>query len=132
MKNERVAYYSIVAIFFLVILFSVRYIVNTTRILVDYEQQITPTEIFWEINKNDSTLRIKEPVYLTKSYYLSELQREAFKDNNEIYQELYHDSVPNKGSILNLKPPFILWKNNKNDTIRVFKNLKTLKFIKAY
>lgn len=130
MKNDRIIYYSIVVIFFLSILFSVRYVVNTTRIIIDYEQNINPTEIFWEVDKSDSTLRIQEPLYLSNNYYLSEKQKNAFYKDSIIGSQLYADSLPNKGSILNLKPPFVLWKSAKNDTVKVYKNQRTLKFVK--
>jgi len=99
-------------------------------VVVDYENSISTTEIFWNIDSNDSILRITEPVYVTKHYYLIDLQKQKYKDDSLIMAELYKDSVPNPGSVLNLKPPFILWKGEKNDTIKVFKNEKTLKFVK--
>lgn len=130
MKNYRLAYYGVVALFFVAILFSVRYIVNTTRIAVDYESSINPVEIFWEINSQDSVLRVREPLYITKEYRLVDSQKEKFRADPIIGEQLYSDSVSNPGSILNLEPPFVMWKSAKNDTVKVFKNEKTLKFVK--
>lgn len=132
MKKDLIFYYAIVALFFLVILFSVRYIVNTTRVFVGYEEAINPVEIKWEVDKVDSVLRVQEPVYLANNYYICKTQsQEYFSENDSIIvMELFSDSIVNKGSFLNLKPPYILWKNPKNDTLKVFKNERTLKFVK--
>lgn len=130
MNKNLLAYYSVVTLFFIAILFSVRYIVNTTRIAIDYESGINPVEISWDINAQDSILRVKEPIYITKEYYLIDSQKEKYKSDSMITAQLFQDSIPNKGSILNLKPPFVLWKSAMNDTVKVFKNEKTLKFVK--
>jgi hypothetical protein len=122
MKKGLIGYFSIVLLFFVSILFSVRYIVNTTRIYVGYEEAINPTEIFWNIDSSDSILRVQDPLYLTKDYYLCNSHLERFKNDSVIMAELFKDSIPNKGSIINLKPPFVLWKNSQNDTIKIFKN----------
>jgi len=130
MKKGLIAYYGIVLFFFLIILFSVRYIVNTTRIFIGYEESINPVEIFWDIDDKDSILRVQDPLYMTKDYYLTKEHQNKIKEDSALTAQLFHDSVPNKGSIMNLKPPFVLWKSPKNDTVKIFKNEKTLRFVK--
>ncbi|MBS7332572.1 MAG: hypothetical protein KIG88_03115 [Weeksellaceae bacterium] len=133
MKKDLLFYYAIVALFFVVILFSVRYIVNTTRVFVGYEESVNPVEIKWQVDESDSVLRIQEPLYLANNYYICKSQTiETFtKNDSVIVKELFSDSTVNKGSVLNLKPPYVVWKNPKNDTLKVFKNEKTLRFVKA-
>jgi len=131
MKISTYLYYCLVIFVFVGILFSVRYVVNTNRIIVDTEESINPIEIFWEVNREDSLLRIKDPLYLNTNFYLIESQKEKYNDDTAIISELYNDSIPNQGSLVNLKPPFMLWKSGKNDTIKVFKNQKTLFFVKS-
>ena len=132
MKKDLLFYYTIVLLFFVIIIFSVRYIVNTTRVFVGYEESINPIEIKWEIDAADSVLRVQDPVYLANNYYICNSQsRHYFKEKDSILvDELFSDSIANRGSVLNLKPPYILWKNPKNDTLKVFKNDRTLKFVK--
>ena len=132
MKKDLL-FYAISAVFFFVILFSVRYIVNITRIFVDFEEQITPTEIFWEIDSNDSILRIKEPVYMSNNYFLCEKQIEklSIRKDSVLLKEINNNSTKNKGSILNLRPPYVLWKSAKNDTVKVFKNEELLLFVRS-
>jgi len=82
---------------------------------------------------SDSTIRIKEPVYLNKDYYLIDYKEnnDFIKEDSALYRDLYLDSI-NRGSIINLKTPYNIWKNKYNDTIHVFKNRKHLKFVYDY
>ncbi|RLZ11622.1 hypothetical protein [Faecalibacter macacae] len=132
MKKDLI-FYAFVALFFFVILFSVRYIVNVTRIFVDFEEKISPIEIFWEIDSNDSILRIKEPIYMSNNYFLCDKQRDKFTLNKDsvLLNEINNEFTENKGSILNLKPPYVLWKSAQNDTVKVFKNEKLLMFVRS-
>ena len=131
MKKD-ITYYSVVGIFFLAIIFSVRHIVNTTRIFIGYEESISPVEILWDIDREDSILRVEDPMYLANNYFLSEDQKSRLIESADslVIAEVYSDSTENKGSILNLRAPYVLWKNPKNDTIKVFKNERMLMFIK--
>ncbi|WP_068596873.1 hypothetical protein ACF3NR_07010 [Vaginella massiliensis] len=128
MRKESLLYWILVLSMLVGILFTVRYIVNHTRIYVNYEVGISPKVINWEM-ESDSTIRIKEPIYLTKDYYLIPYKDDAFlKEDADLYNELMNDSV-NKGSILNISSPYNIWKNPNNDTIHVYKNKKHLKFV---
>lgn len=132
MKKDLIIYYAIVASFFITIILSVRYIVNTTRVFVGYEESVNPVEIKWQVDEVDSVLRVQEPMYLANNYYICKTHdiKSFTKNDSVIVKELFSDSIANKGSVLNLKPPYILWKTAKNDTIKVFKNEKMLKFVK--
>ena len=123
-------YYVTVFVFFCCILFSVRYIVNANRIIIGTEEIINPTEIFWDVNPSDSLLRVKEPLFLDKTFILSKHQVKKYKQDSIIYAELYEDTIPNKGALINMQPPFIMWKTKKNDTIKVYKNGMSLNFVK--
>lgn len=129
--NLRILFYYITVLsFFVVIMGVVYYIVNTTRVEVTYEDYINPTEILWNVDPEDSTLRIKEPLYLTNDYFLTENQYFKIKQDTLLFNQLYNDTLFKQGCIMNLKAPYILWKSAKNDTLKVIKNQKTLKFIK--
>ncbi|WP_291046752.1 MULTISPECIES: hypothetical protein [unclassified Empedobacter] len=117
--------------FFTVLIFSVRHIVNTTRIFVGYDDGFNPINIKWNFDKKDSTLRVKDPIYVRSDYYLIDYKDKAFlKKDTVLYAELFEDSLAVKGNVLNLKPPYFLWKETKNDTLKVFKHNITLKFTK--
>lgn len=131
MKFNTYLYYSLVLLIFTVLLFSVRHIVNTHRIIISSEELIDPVSIFWEVDKSDSLLRVKEPLYLGTNFILIDHQKNKYENDSAIYNELFADSIPNKGSVVNLNPPYVLWKLSKNDTIKVFKNNKTLSFVKS-
>ena len=130
MNSRIILYYISVLSFFVIILGTVYYIVNTTRVLVNYEDYISPTEIMWEVDPEDSTLRIKDPVYITNDYKLVDHQYFKIKQDTLIFDQLYNDTIYAKGCLMNLKPPYILWKSRNNDTVKVIKNEMTLKFIK--
>lgn len=130
MNRKNIFYYLIVSSFFLIILITVYYVVNTTRVFVNYEESINPTEIMWEVDPEDSTLRIKDPVYLTNDYILVKNQYFKAKQDSAIFNQLFNDTIFVKGCIMNLKPPYLIWKSSNNDTIKIIKNEKTLKFIK--
>lgn len=132
MKFEKSVflYYSSVLLIFLFILFLVRYIVNNTRVFVGYEEGFSPTEIQWNCDKTDSILRVQEPLYLRNDYYLIHYNSQHVISDSVLKHELLNDSLPNKGSLMNVSPPYILWKNQKSDTIKLFKHNKTLKFVK--
>ncbi|WP_334126632.1 hypothetical protein [Empedobacter brevis] len=131
MKKELIFYYISVLVFFTVLIFSVRHIVNTTRIFVSYEDGFNPIHIKWNFDPKDSTLRVKDPMYLKNEYYLIDYKDKSFlKKDTVLYAELYDDSLTNKGNILNIQPPYFLWKEAKNDTLKVFKHSITLKFTK--
>ncbi len=128
-KKGILFYYLGVLVFFLVILLAVRYIVNNTRVFVGYEEGINPVEIQWNCDRRDSILRVVDPLYLHNQYYLINYENEAFiKSDSVLYNDLFNDTIPNKGSLMNVTPPYILWKSQKNDTIKLFKHNKTLKF----
>jgi hypothetical protein len=130
MKINSVNYYLIVLVIFSGILFSVRYIVNTNRIIIGSEESINPVEIYWEVDDEDSILRLKDPLYVDKTFVLSKNQCEKFKKDSLISSELFVDTVPNEGALINLKPPYVLWKSGMNDTIKVFKYGRSLNFVK--
>ena len=81
MKKELIIYYLGVVIFFVALLFSVRHLVNTTRVFVGYEDSFSPTLIKWRLDEKDSTLRIKDPLYLKKDYYLIDYKNDKFIKN---------------------------------------------------
>ncbi len=130
MKINKLGYYLTVLMIFCTVLFSVRYIVNSNRIIIGSEEAINAVEIFWYLDEEDSILRIKEPLYVDKSFVLSKSQLNKYKNDTIIYPELFGESVVNKGALINLKPPYVLWKVGMNDTIKVFKNGRSLKFVK--
>lgn len=130
MKINSFCYYLIVAVIFSGILFSVRHVVNSNRIIVSSEESINPTSIYWDVDEEDSLLRVKDPLYVDKEFILTELQFEKYKNDSMIFTELYSEAIPNKGALINLQPPFVLWKAGMNDTIKVFKAGKTLTFVK--
>lgn len=131
MKINSYCYYLIVVVIFSGILFSVRHVVNSNRIIVSSEELINPTSIYWDVDEEDSLLRIKDPLYVDKEFVLTKMQFEKYKSDSLIYNELYSDTTPNKGALINLQPPFVLWKSGMNDTIKVFKAGKTLNFVKS-
>ena len=133
MKKELIFYYIGILVFFTVLIFSVRHIVNTTRIFVGYEDAFNPIYIKWSVDDRDSTLRIKDPLYLRKGYYLTDNSVNSLKEKDSIlYTDLFNDSLTeDKGSALNVKPPFYIWKEAKNDTLKFFKNGTTLKFVES-
>lgn len=117
--------------FFTILIFSVRHIVNTTRFFVGYEDGFNPIHIRWNVNAKDSTLRIKDPMYLKNEYYLINYTDKSFLEKDTVlYAEMFDDSLKTKGNILNIQPPYFLWKEAKNDTLKVFKHNITLKFTK--
>jgi hypothetical protein len=129
MKKEMLFYYAVVVGFIIALLFSVRYLINTTRIFVNSEEGFTPVLVKWNLDEKDSTLRIKDPLYLKKDYYLIDYKNDSFiKKDTVLYADLMEDSLVNKGSVLNIKPPYYIWKEAKNDTLKVFKHNVTLKF----
>lgn len=130
MKWNITFYYITVCLFFVLIIFSVRHIVNTNRVIVSAVESINPTEIFWEMNEEDTLIRIKDPLYLPSSFYLCPLQTKKYEKDKDLTQQLFGDSIAKKGSIINLKPPYVLWKAANNDTIKVYKDSKTLNFVK--
>ena len=100
MKKELIFYYIGVLVFFTVLIFSVRHIVNTTRIFVSYEDGFNPIHIKWNFDPKDSTLRVKDPMYLKNEYYLIDYKDRSFlKKDTVLYAELYDDSLTNKGNI---------------------------------
>lgn len=133
MKKELILYYIGILVFFTALIFSVRHIVNTTRIFVGYEDAFNPIYIRWSVDERDSTLRIKDPLYLRRGYYLANNSENSLKEKDSIlYASLYNDSlIINKGSALNVAPPFYIWKEAKNDTLKIFKNGTTLKFVES-
>lgn len=131
MKKELIFYYIGILVFFIVLIFSVRYIVNTTRVFVGYEDGFNPIQIKWDMDSRDSTLRVKDPMYLKDEYYLIHYTDQSFLEKDSVlYAEMFDDSLTTKGNLLNIKPPYFLWKEAKNDTLKVFKNSITLKFTK--
>lgn len=131
MKWNITFYYITVCVFFVLILFSVRHIVNTNRVIVSTVESIHPTEIFWEKDEKDTLIRIKDPLYLPSSFYLCQAQADKYMHDKELSAQLFGDSIAKKGSIINLKPPYVLWKSANNDTIKVYKDSKTLNFVKG-
>lgn len=131
MKKELILYYIGILVFFTVLIFSVRHVVNTTRIFVGNQDGFNPIYIKWSVDERDSTLRIKDPLYLKKGYYLADNSDKFLKEKDPIiYEDLFNDSlVADKGSALNVKPPFYIWKEANNDTLKFFKNGTTLKFV---
>ena len=123
--------FSVISIF-LFILFSVRYIVNSNKIYVDFEEKVDPVQIYWQMDSEDSILRIKEPLYLKDNYYLAENQKQKLTKDSIYINEISHDSISISGSLMNIKPPYILWKDAKNDTIKVFKSEFTYKFVRKH
>ncbi len=122
-------YYIGVLVFFVVLIFSVRHLVNTTRIFVGYESGFNPVHVKWNFEKRDSTLRIKDPIYLRKDYYLIKYHDQSFIEHDSLlYADLFSDSVVNKGNALNIEPPYFIWKEPKNDTLKIFQRNITLKF----
>ncbi|MGV0922593.1 hypothetical protein [Empedobacter tilapiae] len=131
MKKELIFYYIGILVFFIVLIFSVRHIVNTTRIFVGYEDGFNPIHIQWNIDHKDSTLRVKDPMYLRNDYYLIDYDdKSILKNDTVLYAELFGDSLVSKGNALNVEPPYFLWKDAKNDTLKIFKHNITLKFTK--
>ncbi|MBO6212448.1 hypothetical protein, partial [Algoriella sp.] len=131
MKKELIFYYIGVVVFFVALIFSVRHIVNTTRIFVSYEDGFNPIHVKWNMDDKDSTLRVKDPLYLKKDYYLIDYKDQSFiKNDTVLYADLLSDSLNNKGCVLNIKPPYYIWKEQNNDTLKVFKHSITLKFTK--
>lgn len=130
MKWNITFYYVTVCVFFVLILLSVRHIVNTNRVIISSVEAINPTEIFWELDDEDTLIRIKDPLYLPSTFYLCERQAVKYKKDSDFLNQLYGDSIAKKGSIINLKPPYVLWKSANNDTIKVYKDSKTLNFVK--
>lgn len=131
MKWNITFYYITVCLFFVLILFSVRHIVNTNRVIISSVESINPTEIFWGMDEEDTLIRIKDPLYLPSTFYLCKGQVSKYKSDEELTSQLFGDSVVKKGSIINLKPPYVLWKSANNDTIKVYKDSKTLNFVKG-
>ena len=131
MKWNITFYYITVCLFFVLILFSVRHIVNTNRVIISSEESINPTEIFWGMDEEDTLIRIKDPLYLPSTFYLCKGQVLKYKSDEELTSQLFGDSVVKKGSIINLRPPYVLWKSANNDTIKVYKDSKTLNFVKG-
>jgi hypothetical protein len=131
MKINSFSYYFIVVVIFSGILLSVRHVVNSNRIIVSSEELINPTSIYWQVDEEDSLLRVKDPLYVDKGFILTEIQFEKYKNDSVIFNELYGESILNKGDLINLQPPFILWKAGMNDTIKVFKTGKTLNFVRV-
>lgn len=131
MKKELIFYYIGILVFFTILIFSIRHIVNTTRVFVGYEDGFNPIHIKWNLDPRDSTLRVKDPMYLRNEYYLVKNQDKLFLSKDTIlYAEMFDDSLETKGNVLNIHPPYFLWKEAKNDTLKVFKNNVTLKFTK--
>ncbi len=131
MKKELLFYYVGVVVFLVVLLFSVRHLVNTTRIFVDNEDGFNPILVKWNLDEKDSTLRIKDPLYLKKDYFLIGYKNDSFiKNDTVLYADLMSDSLVNKGCVLNVQPPYYIWKEAKNDTLKIFKQNVTLKFTK--
>ena len=132
MKLGSIFYAISVTTIFLFILFSVRYIVNTNKIYIDYEERVDPVQIFWQMDVSDSSLRVKEPLYLKDNYFIAKNQLHKLIKDSVYINEISDDSVSKPGSIMNIKPPYILWKDAKSDTIKVFKSDYTYKFVRQH
>lgn len=132
MKLSSIFYALSVFFIFILILFSVRYIVNTNKIYIDYEEKVDPVQIFWQMDLNDSSLRVKEPLYLKDKYFIAANQKHKLINDSIYINEINSDSISKPGSIMNIKPPYILWKDPKSDTIKVFKSNYTYKFVRIH
>lgn len=131
MRKDSVFYALCVCSIFLLILFSVRHIVNTNKIYVDYEEKVDPVQIFWAMDVSDSSLRLKEPLYIKDNYFIAENQIFKLKKDSIYINEINNDSIRKAGSLLNINPPYVLWKDAKSDTVKVFKSHYTYKFVRS-
>ena len=69
--------------------------------------------------------------FISKERIFFDYKNDKFIKNDTIlYADLMADSLTDKGCIMNVKPPYYIWKEAKNDTLKVFKHNVTLKFTK--
>lgn len=113
-------YWIMVVTIFIALIFLVRYVLNSSKVFVDYETPINPYFIEWGLEP-DGSLRINEPYFLKTDYSLLKQDEEKIMMDSSTVSTLHADS--NSGTYLrDVKKPYLLWKNANSDTIHVLKN----------
>ena len=104
----------------------VRFVLNTSRIYVDKSMPIHPFYITWDLEDNEM-LRLNDPYYMhTRHPFILE-DLESVKADTLIYNALILET-DNNGTLSDIEPPYLMWKEADNDTIHILKNNIILHF----
>lgn len=115
-----------VIIIFVALVFMVRFVLNSSKVLVDKSTPINPHYIEWDLER-DGSLRINEPYFLATDIEFIQTDLDKLKVDSSIYVPLIKEST--SGSTLkDVKKPYLIWKNANSDTVHVVKNNIVLKF----
>ncbi|MDD3771040.1 MAG: hypothetical protein RBT46_07635 [Weeksellaceae bacterium] len=126
-KKRKQFYWILVGIIFLLLLFMVRYVLDSSKVIIDKSLVIRPFKVHWSPN-SDGLLRINEPFYLNTNAKFIVVDLNKLATDEEIYNSLILRSQTNS-SLRDISPPFTIWKHENNDTIHIMKNNLVLDFI---
>lgn len=122
----RYYYWIMVLIIFVALVFMVRFVLNSSKVLVDISTPINPHYIEWDLER-DGSLRINEPYFLATDIEFIPTDLDKLKVDSSLYVALVKEST--SGSTLkDVKKPYLIWKNANSDTVHVVKNNIVLKF----
>lgn len=122
----KVFYWSMVVVIFFALIFLVRFVLNSSKIMVDESMLIHPYKIEWGLER-DQTLRINEPFFLDTDLPLIQEDLDKIKSDSAIYSLLILNPE-HGGTLRDLKYPYLIWKNEHSDTIHILKNNIVLNF----
>lgn len=109
-------YWIMISGIFIALIFMVRFVLNSSKIMVNESMPIHAFQIEWGLER-DGSLRVNDPFYLDTEIKLfpnETLQFNAY--TTEIMQ------------LKDLKHPYLIWKNKDSDTLHVVKNDEHYKF----
>ncbi|MFV0304353.1 MAG: hypothetical protein ACK5IC_02575 [Moheibacter sp.] len=113
-------YWLVVCTIFIALVFMVRFVLNSSKVYVDFETLINPYFIEWDL-EHDNSLRINEPYFLKTNYSLIASDKVKLETDSTIYPPL-RLNIDSVSTLRNIKRPYLLWKNANSDTIYVLKN----------
>lgn len=125
-RKWRRLYWLMVFSIFVALILMVRFVLDSSKILVDKAMPINPYYIDWKL-ENDGLLRLNDPYYLQTRHKFIRVNLEKLKLDTSIYNPLILRSETG-GSLRDIEPPYLLWKKANNDTIHILKNNILLDF----
>lgn len=109
-------YWLMILCILIALVFMVRFVLNSSKIMVDESMPIHPFEIDWGLER-DGSLRVNDPFYLDADAHL--FPNETIHLSPTAAEEL---------QLKDLKYPYLIWKNKGSDTLHVIKNDEHFKF----
>lgn len=119
-------YWLMVFSIFIALILLVRFVLNTSRIYIDRSYPINPYYITWNLEK-DGLLRLNDPYYMQTKHIFIRENLEKLKLDTSIYNPLILRTTTNS-TMVDVEPPYLLWKKANNDTIYIMKNNIILRF----